>query len=409
MNTSQDRSPAFATKVASRLHSAWQHLPLPSPLLGRLALGLALTAMSLIMISSMLARFSLAQAWDQTSPSTQPANLPTVPVRAWDQATQLSVDGVVEAVRFAQIAPQVAGVITQLPVQAGDRVKAGQLLLRLDARAAQQAALAGQSQVEVAKAALEVAEKEYQRQKRLFEQNFISQAQLDRAKAQWQSSSAQAKAQMAQAAALQTQSGFYTMSAPFDGVVAYMPSSVGEMAMPGKLLMTVVDPRQMRVMVNLPAARLASLQAQQQKRIEFPNLPPAQRYVNATNMTILPVSDVHTHTVQIRFDLPADITGVTPGMFARVNLSFNEDQSQHAVAPTATRLFVPKRAIFRRAELFAVYVQNKQGQAILRQVKLGPVHGDEQEILSGVSVGELLVLDPLKNLHAAQTIVNSAK
>ena len=132
-----------------------------------------------------------------------------------------------------------------MPVQAGAPIKRGQLLVRIDARAAQQELSASRAQVDAIKANLVVAEKDYERQKLLFEKNYISQAQLDRALAQFKSVAAQANAQIAQAAAVQTQSGFYTITAPYDGFVAAMPSALGQMVMPGRSIMTVYDPTQL--------------------------------------------------------------------------------------------------------------------------------------------------------------------
>ncbi|MBI3714231.1 MAG: efflux RND transporter periplasmic adaptor subunit [Burkholderiales bacterium] len=339
---------------------------------------------------------TLAQAPAQNDKNNNQLKFKTAQVRAADQGTQLTLDGVVEAVRFTPIATQVAGAIVELPVKAGDVVKKGQLLLRIDARAAQQQAQASRSQVEAAQAALTVAEKDFARQKLLFEKNYISQAQLDRATAQLNSARALAKAQIAQALATETQTGFYTIHAPYDGVVATMPSSVGEMALPGKTLMSVYDARDLRVMVNVPAARIVNLKSDQSKLIEFPSLPLAQRIVKARAMKIIPVSDPSTHTVQLRFDLPSDAVGLTPGLFARVNVSFDADEKMKAARHSSPRLFVPRSAVFRRAELFAVYVVNAQGKLILRQVKPGPVTGEEQEILSGVAAGETIVVDPLQ-------------
>jgi multidrug efflux pump subunit AcrA (membrane-fusion protein) len=80
------------------------------------------------------------------------APLVTVPARASTGAGTLSFDGVVEAVRQTGIAAQVSGAVVQLDVKAGDRVRAGQLLLRIDARAADQASLASDAQVRAAQA-----------------------------------------------------------------------------------------------------------------------------------------------------------------------------------------------------------------------------------------------------------------
>lgn len=173
--------------------------------------------------------------------------------------------------------------------------------------------------------------------------------------------------------------------------------------------MTVYDPKQLRVIVSVPQTRIASLNNDAKLRIEFPSLPDAQRFVKPIAMTVLPISDAATHTVQVRFDLPNNIKNISPGMFARVDLSFSNELSGSAIDSTnrnaATRLFVPTSAIFRRAELYAVYVLNAQGKTLLRQVKPGPVNGLEQEVLSGLSAGELVVRDP--RLAATLTTSNA--
>ena len=91
--------------------------------------------------------------------------------------------------------------------EAGDTVKAGQVLVRLDARAAEQNAASAAAQVEAARAAQVEATREFERQKQLFEKNFISRAALDRAEGQYKATQAQAAAQLAAAGAARTQSG----------------------------------------------------------------------------------------------------------------------------------------------------------------------------------------------------------
>lgn len=365
---------------------------------------------SVVLFTLIVASLVQAQAYAQKSTSPQApvsplakSSLTSVAVRAVSADGNLSADGVVEAVRNTVISAQIAGAIVQLPVQAGDVVKAGQLLVRMDARAAQQEFYASKAQVDAARANLAVAEKDYERQKLLFEKNYISQAQLDRALAQFKSASAQANAQIAQAGAVQTQSGFYTINAPYNGIVAEMPSAVGEMVMPGKPIMTVYDPKELRVIVTVPQARVSQLKSDQDLQIEFPSLPAAQRFVKPKKMTVLPLSDASTHTVQVRFDLPADVQAINPGLFARVKFALRTETNE-TKATIAQRLYVPRSAVIRRAELHAVYVINSQGKAILRQVKPGPVMANEQEILSGVAAGEMVAVDPLAAANASKLV-----
>ncbi len=336
----------------------------------------------------------------QEAASSAGKSLQLAAVRSSNGGQMFSADGVVEAVRQTVIATQVSGAIIELPVKAGDSVKAGALLVRMDARAANQEANASRAQVDAARAALVVATKDYERQKQLFAKAYISAAQLERAEAQFKSASAQANAQIAQAGAVQTQAGFYVLNAPYAGVIAERPVSLGDMATPGRALMTIYDPTVLRVTATVPQARVAGMLPGQSVKIEFPGLPDAQRWITVSTFIILPVADAATHTVQLRLDLPTDTKGLTPGMFARVALAVGGANS----AADTTRLYVPAKAVFRRAELTALYVVNAQGKPMLRQIKAGAVYGGEQEILSGVSAGEQVALDPL-----AAAKINTAK
>lgn len=348
-----------------------------------------LKSVALILFPLMLATASSAMAQNSKA-------LLTAPVRVANGDATISADGVIEAVRNTIISPQVAGAIVQLSVQAGDVVKAGQVLVRLDARTAQQDVAASKAQVDAARANLTVAEKDFERQKLLFEKNYISQAQLDRAQAQYKSAAAQANAQIAQAGAIQTQSGFYTISAPYNGIVSDMPSAIGDMAMPGRPILTVYDPSVLRAIFTIPQAKVASLKLGSGLAIEIPSLPIEQRFVIPKSVTVLPLADANTHTVQLRLELPANTRAVQPGMFARIALNLDTSTLSKQKAITAdSRLYVPRSAVFRRAEMYAIYIVNAQGKAVLRQVKPGPVSETEQEILSGVSKGELVAIDPL--------------
>ena len=103
-------------------------------------------------------------------------------------------------------------------------------------------------------------------------------------------------------------------------------------------------------------------------------------------MQALPTVDPATHTLELRLDLPTGLTGVTPGMFARAWLPL--------AGSADARFFVPAAAVVRRAELTGLYVLGADDRALLRQVRLGRAQGDAVEVLTGVSAGERVVLDP---------------
>jgi len=358
----------------------------------------AITTLSALAALGILAMPPLIMAADKTPPTqaATAAKIPTVAVQGTaGSANETSLDAVVEAVRQTTVSAQVPGAIVSLLVQAGDRVRAGQALVRIDARAAQQNVAGSAAQVEAAQAVLNVASKELDRQKQLLAKQYISQAALERTQAQWLAAQAQVKALQAQTRIAEAQSGFFVLSAPYAGIVSDVTATVGDMAMPGRPLLVLHDPSALRVVASVPQSMLAGLNEQLKSvRYDIPGLAGQTGSRTPTQTQLLPTVDAASHTAQIRLILPAgnaaNMAGVTPGMFARVWLPTTGSTAQ----TDTERLFLPNSAILRRAEMTGVYVLDAQGQPRLRQVRLGRATGDLVEILSGVRKGEQVAANP---------------
>ena len=318
------------------------------------------------------------------------AELATMVVRPVAVPARGSHEAVVEAVRQTTLASQVAGAVTVLDVRAGDRVRSGQVLLRIDSRSADQQVLASEAQVQSARAALAVATRDLERQRQLFQQNYISQAALDRAEADFKVSQAQSAAQRAQAGAVHTESGYFVVRAPFAGVVADVPINLGDMALPGKPLLTLYDPAALRVTASVPSSQLAIATRADAVRIELPGLPQEQQWPQPGPVQVLPAVDPATHTGQVRVGLPAGLRDVAPGTYARLWLA----GSAAATNAAATPLRIPSTAVVRRTELTACYVLAGNGQPTLRQIRLGETEGELVAVLSGLRSGDKVVLHP---------------
>jgi len=314
-----------------------------------------------------------------------------VPVRNATADNTYTAEAMTEAVRQSVIAAQVAGRIMLLPVKAGDRVQQGQILVRIDAQAASQQAKASRAQVDAARAQLDVARREFERQQQLFARQYISQAALEQAEAQFKATRATVQSSLAQAGSAQTQTGFYTLRAPFSGVISEVSAESGDMAMPGRPLLTLYDPTRMRVVASLPQNRLKDLRQERPVRISLGSTP-ANDGFNAATVTVLPTVNPETHTVLVRLAVPAgQIT--LPGQFARAYFPLRSQEGEH--------LFVPASTVIHRAELDAVYVLT-DGRAMLRQVRIGESMGQDVEILSGVHAGEMVALDPVMAARQGQ-------
>lgn len=281
------------------------------------------------------------------------------------------VEATVEAVRQATVAAQVAGRVLEIRVDAGQRVKQGELLMRLDTREAAGTDTSAQAQLTQAAAA-------YERTRNLHAQKFVSQAALDQA-------AAALKAAQGAAGASGAALSHGSVTSPIAGLIAQRLVEPGEMAAPGRPLLTVFDPKSLRVIASLPQYKLAELKKSGRARIEFPE---TGKWVDALRVEILPTVDARSHTATARLYLPEGIEGVVPGMAARAHFSVGR----------ALKLTVPPAAVLRRGEVTAVYILDEKGGARLRQVRLGEaLAGGELEVLAGINPGERVSLTPVKS------------
>ena len=328
-----------------------------------------------------------AEAPQPTSPPAPPLASGLVELREVDLT--YSSEAVLEAVRQSTVSAQIAGRIVDLRFDVGDVVRKGEVIVRIDERAATQAVAASEAQVREAQASLANARAQYERNRQLLAQKFISQAALDQSESSYKAAQARVTALLAGAGAAATERSFATIVAPYSGVVAARHVELGEMATPGKPLMTGFDPLTLRAAANVPQTQVAAIQASGRARIELPSL---GKWVDSRSVTIIPTADPRTHTTRVRIDLPEDVKGVYPGIFARV----------HFITGRAARLLVPRTAVLQRSEVTAVYVIGESGRPQLRQVRLG-VAGDERaiEVLSGLRAGERVALEPVKAGFAA--------
>jgi len=325
-----------------------------------------------------------------TSLLAQPAPPPGAVVAYRDIERVAVVEGVVEAVRQSTLAAQVAGRIVALPVKAGDTVNAGQVLVQIDPRSATQAEAASMGQAQEARANLANAKGKYERSVRLFAQKFISQAALDQAQAEYLAAQAQGAAADANAGQSATAKSFTTIVAPYGGVVASTEVDVGDMAMAGRPLVTVFDPRELRVVATLPQAVLATADLAAPVRID---VPAQKRALVARKVTVIPVADARTHTTRIRLDLP-EAAGLMPGQYARASI----------ITGRARALAIPQAAVLKRSEVTAVYVIDAQDHVQLRQVRLGETAGEGLvEVLAGLTAGERVATAPVRaGIEASQ-------
>jgi RND family efflux transporter MFP subunit len=306
------------------------------------------------------------------SPARAAESVPTRVLALRDSGSLLVADGVIEASRQAIVASQLAGRVLAWQADAGDAVRAGQLLARIDAREAREAVAAARARLTQADAALA-------RLRDLEARRFVSGAALDQAIAERDSALAALRAAEATA-------GHAELRAPFAGIVAIRHVEVGDMALPGHPLFTIFQPGALRAVAQVPLEQASLLRGAAGQARAVVDVGGSPDPVIATRITVLPTADAATHVLTVRLDLPPT-AGARPGAPARVRFT----------AGRAERLTLPPTAILHRGGIAGVYVRAADEVFRLRQVRIGdPTADGEVEILAGLVAGETVALDPVK-------------
>jgi RND family efflux transporter MFP subunit len=299
------------------------------------------------------------------------------------------LDGVVEPVKQSTVAAQASGRISQLVVKAGDRVRAGQLLATIDDRESQTGLQRSRAQTAQAEAELRNAQAQVQRTRELQSKGFVSKAALDTAEATFKS----AQAGHDQATAGERQSmitqGFTRVTAPYEGWVLETLAQPGDLAVPGKPVLTLYAPLPLRAVVQVPASRAAEARAATAVEVQIPDGKGNGQWISPTLRTMLPAADPVAQTLEWRLELPeAAARTVSPGQQVHVRFA----------AGPQRRVVVPASAVLRRGELTAVYVASPDGAGfVLKAVRLGADHGAAGiEIVAGLNATDSVALDPVK-------------
>lgn len=326
--------------------------------------------------------------------------VPTVPAQVKLVGVGFELDGVVQPVMQSTVSAQAGGRIASLLVKAGDKVRAGQSLATIDDREAQTGLQRSQAQVAQAQAELRNAQANFERTRDLQAKGFVSAAALDTADSQLKAALAGRDQAGAGAKLSALAQGFTRVTAPFDGWVLQTHAEAGDLAVPGKPIVTLYAPLPLRAVVQVPVSRSGQAQTAGSVEVLLSSGASGAQWVRPVTRSILPTADPVSQTIEWRLELPAEAAKVLlPGQQVRVRFAGSQ----------AERMVVPGAAVLRRGELTAVYVVSGKG-FVLKAVRLGADHGaDGVEVVAGLLAGDQVALDPVRaGLAGAQAVSASA-
>jgi RND family efflux transporter MFP subunit len=307
----------------------------------------------------------------------------------------IETTGTVRAKETAIVSAQTSGRIRQVLVEAGSRVRAGQLLATLDG-SAMQAALLQATAAEAAAQKLEMAAQSdaslaaetLARYRILKDQKSVSPQEFDEverrseaAQLRVASYAAQTREAEAAVAGARVQVGYAELHAPFDGIVTARTADPGTLAAPGMPLLQIDRDGPLQVYAAVDESMVGSVRLGMAVPVRVDGAAPSS--LNGVVAQIVPAADPASRSVLVKLDLPP-AKNIRTGMYATAGF------------PGASRMAIvaPESAVVLRGSLACVYALDGSGLAQLRYVTLGNRRGDLVEILSGLTAGETLVNNP---------------
>ena len=326
-----------------------------------------------------------------------------------------------------ELKPEVIGKISSIPVVEGQRVRKGQVVLRLDpelfqAQVAQQQAAVQQAEIAIQSQKLTVAnlQLQYQRQQQLYRQHLVDANSFDNLKNQLDlaESEMQARQQALEIAQAQLSQARQNLSktvitSPIDGMVTSLPVKVGETVITGtniagSTLMDIADPSEVLADVQVDEADIANVKLGEDANIDAVSFPDrtlhgkvqfvASSVTDTSSLTSTSASQGRTFEVKIQLS-DKGMAALKPGMSARAEI-FTQSTPDTLSVPVQAILYDTDPASKSLEPTSGAYVYRiEDGKAHKVPVTTGVSSDTYQAVTSGLKTGDTVVSGPYQTLH----------
>ncbi|WP_041265566.1 efflux RND transporter periplasmic adaptor subunit [Gemmatimonas aurantiaca] len=291
---------------------------------------------------------------------------------------------------------QVAGTITDLRVDRGARVQAGQRLFSIRAAGVMSQAAGAKAQVAAAEANLTVVRKQAEASRALFAAGAISAIEKETAEASLEAAQAQAAAARAQAASANETAGFATVTAPFSGVVSARSRQSGEAVGVNDEVLTIVDSRVLELSGQIGVADASRVRPGQVVQFSLDAL--AGENFRGRVARVDPVADAGTRQVGVYVELPNANGRIVGGQFARGKIDMGSSKS--VVVPITAVLDAAADGTGGRVFVIS-------GDKLVKRDVVVGARDDAAGVVavkSGVAAGEQVLRTPNVSLREGSTV-----
>lgn len=316
----------------------------------------------------------------------------TIEAQYVNAVPQIKLSGSIEGKTSATISAKLAGRIEQVVVKAGQHVKAGDVLARLESRELANAVRTAQQAVAKAQIDYELQIADYDRYQTLYAQHAISKQSLDTYDAKLRTAQAELSSAIASQSSAEQQYEYGIITAPVDGVVANVTATVGQVVSSGTSLMAVQDISEVYAVVNIEQKDLGKVTLGQKGEVTVDTYD--NKVFEGTLDTINPEAGSSNRMFSSKIKISNADGLLKSGMFIKAQLATG------SAVPVIT---VPQSAIMQKQGLYYVFTA-ENNKAVRHQVEIGDVTGDVIQIKTGIQPGMKIITSSTNKLKNGDLI-----
>jgi len=290
-----------------------------------------------------------------------------------------STSGKIEAIQNAIISTRLMGTITSVNVKIGNRVRKGQLLLRINSQDLQAKKKQAKAGIIKANTAFLNAQKDYNRFQKLIKEQSASEKEFDDIKTRFEISKANLEAANQQLNEVNALLAYADIKAPFNGTITSKMVNVGDLTNPGMPLLSIENSSSYEVKTLLTELQVAQIKIGNKVAVTIKSSnKKLAGIVSEVSSSSQPTGGLYLVKVKLKNSVINNHLG---GSYVSVKFNTNNKKA-------SSFILIAKKALVHNGQLTGIYTVSKSNTAILRWLRLGNTYGNMVEVLSGLNKNE---------------------
>jgi len=358
----------------------------------------AVTVIAILVVFFVWRHIQVQRELEESSKSAAEVTVEVVQVKRDAKPHELVLPGDVQAYQVATLYARTNGYVKAWYTDIGSKVTEGQLIAEIeapdvDAQLRQTVANLGQ-----ARANLEIARLNFEREKDLMVKKVVSQQEFDQSRTTYESQQAAVKAGEASVENLQVQQNFQKITAPFTGAITKRAVDVGTLVSAGggntgTLLFTIAQSDPLRIYVNVPQGDAPDIEEGMKAKVLVPEYP--GRDFEGTVARTAGAIDPASRTLLTEVDIPNHDGMLYAGMYGQVKF---------VIEQKSPPIMIPANAFMFRTAGTLVAVVTKDNRIHFQTVEIGSDFGTKLELKSGLNDNDAVVMNPSDDLQEGQQV-----